>query len=203
MVRYPTFRDRAPLYDEQMIVPPEVFEAARPNARRKPGPWSIPEDVQHPYGEYEGMLVRVVLLRNSNYDPSLESYHIASAADVAHLCRHMKYEAVENVICLALDGSNKLRAIYETAKGGLHGAAVQALDVLKIPILTGSPAYILIHNHPGGSLVFSRQDMHLTERLIAAGHCIGIELLDHVLVTTNGYLSMVESNLIAELGGSS
>jgi DNA repair protein RadC len=52
------------------------------------------------------------------------------------------------------------------------------------------------HNHPGGSLTPSEQDLAMTRRLAAAGNTLGIELLDHIIFNARGYYSLKEHHQI-------
>jgi len=55
---------------------------------------------------------------------------------------------------------------------------------------------IVVHNHPSGSLEPSKDDLEITQRLVKSGEILGIELLDHVIVSKNGYFSFKEHKLI-------
>jgi DNA repair protein RadC len=55
---------------------------------------------------------------------------------------------------------------------------------------------IVAHNHPSGSLEPSKDDLEITQRLVKSGEILGIELLDHVIVSKNGYFSFKEHKLI-------
>ena len=55
---------------------------------------------------------------------------------------------------------------------------------------------ILAHNHPSGNPEPSRDDLEINRRLVEAGKILGIEVIDHIIVTATGYLSFKEKNLI-------
>ena len=55
---------------------------------------------------------------------------------------------------------------------------------------------ILAHNHPSGDTDPSEEDLEMTKRLVEAGKILGIEVVDHIIVTKNSFLSFKEKNLI-------
>jgi DNA repair protein RadC len=61
---------------------------------------------------------------------------------------------------------------------------------------TSAAALLLVHNHPTGDPTPSAEDIAITRRLKEAGEIIGIKVLDHVIVGTEGYLSFVERGLL-------
>jgi DNA repair protein RadC len=73
---------------------------------------------------------------------------------------------------------------------------VHPREVFKAAILSNSASVILFHNHPSGNTSPSKTDVDITERLIEAGRIIGIEVIDHVIVSDVEYLSMKEKNLL-------
>ena len=104
----------------------------------------------------------------------------------------------EQVWILALDGHNGLIARKRVAEGGQHGCAIQARDVLRAAVSLGASAFILAHNHPDGQVSPSREDLHLTQKLSAAAACIGIPLLDHVIIAGSQHLSMLNAALLRD-----
>lgn len=68
--------------------------------------------------------------------------------------------------------------------------------IFRSALLSGATGIILIHNHPSGSLVVSTPDKESTERIIACGKMLGIDVMDHIIVTDGGYLSMRETTNI-------
>jgi DNA repair protein RadC len=63
-------------------------------------------------------------------------------------------------------------------------------DVFKSAILANAVAIIVCHNHPSGELVPSDEDIKLTKQLIEAGELLGIKVLDHLIVSSQGYKSL-------------
>ena len=76
--------------------------------------------------------------------------------------------------------------------GSLTSNVVHPREVFQPAIERGAIAIILAHNHPSGRLEPTSADVHITEQLIAAGKVLGIELLDHLIVTANKYVSIMD-----------
>jgi DNA repair protein RadC len=60
---------------------------------------------------------------------------------------------------------------------------------------SSAASVILAHNHPSGDVTPSREDIELTRRMVQAGEIMGIEVLDHIVVGPERFLSMKEANL--------
>lgn len=76
--------------------------------------------------------------------------------------------------------------------GSLTSNVVHPREVFQPAIERGAVAIILAHNHPSGSLEPTAADIHITEQLIAAGKVLGIELLDHLIVTRSKHVSIMD-----------
>lgn len=76
--------------------------------------------------------------------------------------------------------------------GSLTANIVHPREVFQPAVERGAVAIILAHNHPSGRLEGTLADIRITEQLAAAGEVLGIELLDHLIITTNRYTSLIE-----------
>ena len=102
----------------------------------------------------------------------------------------------EELWVLALDGANRLRAARRVAMGGLHGMHVGTRDPLRCALREGASAFVLVHNHPSGDATPSPEDVAFTTRVSEGGDLVGAPLVDHVVVTRGGYVSLAEQSLI-------
>ena len=84
--------------------------------------------------------------------------------------------------------------------GSLNMSIVTPREVFKEAIGVSSAKMILLHNHPSGDPTPSREDILLTERIRQAGELIGIELLDHIVMGDNCYISFSEQELLRVKG---
>ena len=81
---------------------------------------------------------------------------------------------------------------FIVSKGTVSASLVHPREVFKAAILANAYAIIVAHNHPGGSLLPSREDLDTTEQLIAAGKLLGVTVVDHVIVAVSGTYSIRE-----------
>jgi DNA repair protein RadC len=143
------------------------------------------------YAGYEGLLVRTVLLRSPEFKASLKSPPVDTPEKVYELVKHLGEHDHEYVVVLCLDAAMRVTTIYEAAIGGRSGVQVEVSNIIKVPVLAGAGKVILVHNHPSGDPVPSRQDVEFTERAKRALDCIGIDLVDHIVISSEGrWMSM-------------
>ena len=168
------------------------FARTDPPSPARQAKWKLEEsDALHPFNGVEGFLVRTALVRAESHKETRDIEVLSSAA-VIYICGHLRTAAEEHVVTLCLDTNNHLMAIHESAIGGKMNAAITASDVLRVVLLVGASSFILVHNHPSGNPKPSEQDQILTEKMAQAGKCVGITLLDHIVIAGNRYTSMLE-----------
>lgn len=120
---------------------------------------------------------------------------IAGAADVwAHFRQRLGQLRVEEFWAVALDVRHRVMSEIMLARGSLTGVEVHPRDVFAPLIRNSAAAVIFCHNHPSNDSTPSRQDIDLTQRLREVGEVCGIPVLDHVVVTNDGYVSLAERN---------
>ena len=95
-----------------------------------------------------------------------------------------------------LNNSNKVINKSQLSKGGITGTMVDVRLVFKTAIENGATGIILCHNHPSGNLTASEADKQITRKLKIGGEQLDIKVLDHVIVTENGYLSFADEGLL-------
>lgn len=102
----------------------------------------------------------------------------------------------EHFVVFYLDTQNQLILRDIVSIGTLNASLVHPREVFE-PAIKHSVSHIIVaHNHPAGSLEPSEEDVQVTRRLRDAGVLLGIQLLDHVIVTPTGYVSLKEQNLL-------
>jgi len=95
-----------------------------------------------------------------------------------------------------LNNSNKVIYKSQISKGGITGTVVDTRIVFKTALEQNAVALILVHNHPSGVLQASEADKQITRQLKLAGQTMSINVLDHVIVTENGYLSFADDGML-------
>jgi len=105
-------------------------------------------------------------------------------------------EKKEHFAILCLDTKNNLVKSVVVSKGILDQSLVHPREIFKEAIDVSSYHVILAHNHPSGSVLPSGDDKSITKRLVEAGHILGIEVLDHIIVARSGFYSFKQKGLI-------
>jgi len=95
-----------------------------------------------------------------------------------------------------LDVRNRIKLIELVSLGTLNSSLVHPREVFTRAVGERSAQIIVCHNHPSGECVPSDEDIEITKRLVKAGTLLGIELIDHLVVTATGYTSLKEKRLI-------
>ena len=97
---------------------------------------------------------------------------------------------------LALDARNRPIGANTVSMGSLSASIVHPREVFKFAILANASSLILAHNHPSEDRSPSSDDIALTRRLVQAGELLGIEVLDHVVMGGQDFLSFKEQGLM-------
>nr|WP_314728300.1 JAB domain-containing protein [Bacillus sp. Marseille-Q3570] len=93
--------------------------------------------------------------------------------------------------------SKKTGSVHWCHLGSINASIVHPREVFKSAILNNSAAIILCHQHPSQDTNPSREDIEVTKRLVEAGRMIGIEVLDHLIVSANAkYTSLKEKGYV-------
>lgn len=129
--------------------------------------------------------------------PREDSYVIRKPEDVFQLMRfeigHLMHE---EFWILPLNTKNHVICKERISIGTLNSAIVHPREVYRSLIQRASASWIAVHNHPTQLTDASPEDVQLTKRLAEAGELLGIELLDHVIVSTESYFSLKENGLM-------
>lgn len=96
----------------------------------------------------------------------------------------------EYFVCLTLDGANRLIAKRVISIGTLTSSLVHPREVFADAITDRAASIIVAHNHPSGNLEASQADLEVTKRLREAGELLGISLIDHILLTSTGFVQI-------------
>lgn len=173
--------------DLVLTATPEQMPAAfTPNPSRKRGPTLV---LPEPYAEAAKFVVRTALIRVPGFDRA-KKVRVDGPDDAALVCRHAVHYDQEHLITLALDVKKHVIAIHEVGIGTRSGAMMAVPDMLKIPLLCGSSAVIIAHNHPSGVPRPSEEDVDLFKKATKALACSSVDLVDSIIVARGGYWSI-------------
>jgi DNA repair protein RadC len=120
---------------------------------------------------------------------------IGRPRDVVGLLTDIKDEKKEFFIALFLNARNQVIKKETISIGSLNASLVHPREVFSPAVGSSAASVILAHNHPSGDVTPSREDVELTKRMVQAGELMGIEVLDHLVVASERFLSMKEANL--------
>lgn len=107
-----------------------------------------------------------------------------------------KLELQEQFKVLLLNKGNRVLGIYELSTGGVTGAVADPKLIFVAALKANACAIIIAHNHPSGDASPSIVDEILTTKIVLAGKLLDISVLDHIIVTRNGYYSIADKSLI-------
>ncbi|MBP5162837.1 MAG: DNA repair protein RadC [Spirochaetales bacterium] len=114
-------------------------------------------------------------------------------ASVFDLVRHYGDRVQEHFLVVMLNGAHELMGVNLVTIGLVNRTLVHPREVFSDPIRMRATAIILAHNHPSGNLDPSPDDLEVTLRLKKAGLLLGIEVLDHIIFSSEDYRSMAET----------
>ena len=107
-----------------------------------------------------------------------------------------KIELQEQFKVMLLNRANKVLGIYEVSTGGMTGTVADPKLIFAAALKASACSILLVHNHPSGNLKPSKQDEELTHKIKEGGKLLDIQLLDHLIISSEGYLSMQDEGLI-------
>ncbi|RHJ09026.1 DNA repair protein RadC [Bacillus sonorensis] len=102
----------------------------------------------------------------------------------------------EAFIVISLDTKNQPTSINICHIGSLNASIVHPREVMKSVILSNGASFMVGHNHPSGNPAPSREDIEVTKRLVETGKILGIDLLDHIIVGDETFISLKEKGYI-------
>jgi DNA repair protein RadC len=115
---------------------------------------------------------------------------VRTPRDVYEYLKDMRDLSKEHLRGLYLNQHHKVIHDEVISIGTIDANIVHPREVFKPALEYSAVALILAHNHPSGSLKASDADVEITKQLVQSGRIMGIQLLDHVIVTSNGFASI-------------
>ena len=107
-----------------------------------------------------------------------------------------KIEFVEQFKVLLLNRAGRILGIYEVSSGGVSGTVADPKLIFSAALKANASSLILAHNHPSGNTKPSEADRQLTRKVKEGGKLLDISVLDHIIVTTEGYRSLADEGEI-------
>ena len=135
--------------------------------------------------------------RREELEPELKDFDIKNPEAVVKAIRSsIKDKAKEHFKLILLNPRNKIIAISTVSIGTLNASLVHPREVFKDAIVHTAASVVLAHNHPSGDPEPSEDDIKITKKLVESGKILGIDVIDHIVVGKNSFLSFKERCLI-------
>ncbi len=108
----------------------------------------------------------------------------------------------EHFWIIGLNTINKILFVELVSIGSVKAAKVEPMNVFRVAVLKGAVKVILVHNHPSGSIKATVQDKELTDRLFQVGRILAIDVIEHLIITLQTYMSFADTGLLEKLSKS-
>ena len=145
------------------------------------------------------MVSEIELVYRSKVKPSKRPEVKSAASAYEFLLSHWdenNIELAEQAIALLLNKANRVMGMYRMSTGGITGTVVDQRLLFTAALKLNASSVILAHNHPSGNLTPSQQDKVITDKIVTAGKFLDIKLVDHLIITTEGFYSFADEGLI-------
>lgn len=141
---------------------------------------------------------KLMIIKESYQDYAIESItKEETKVTSTRLCgefflKQLTNEPQENLVMITLNTKNNVINYHKVFKGTLNSSTAHPRDIMRLAISDNAARIVIAHNHPSGETDPSSADLKFTSRLSEVGEITGIELLDHIIVGRNTYLSLRE-----------
>ena len=126
--------------------------------------------------------------------------YIKSSEDVVKILRLCidpnKIDHKEFFWLLIFNRANRLLGFSEIGRGSNAGVVINYKEIFQLLLLTNSDCFVVAHNHPSGSLNISGEDKKQTRKLVEMSQLISIRLLDHLIITSESYISLADKGIL-------
>ena len=107
-----------------------------------------------------------------------------------------KIDLLEQFKIILVNRSHKILGIVGISTGGIAGCIVDSKIIFATTLKSCASGIILAHNHPSGNLTPSSADINLTNKIIAGAEILDLLVLDHIIISSEGYYSFKDEGLI-------
>lgn len=149
-------------------------------------------------GEAKAITIAAALELGTRRNAEESRKHVVThSSDVAHYLRaKLQHKKHEVFVAVYMNRSNKIQHHELISTGGITGTVADPRIILKKALEHDATAIILCHNHPSGSLKPSKADEELTWKIREAARYFDIQILDHIIVSDEGYYSFADEGLL-------
>ena len=186
----------------QIVIPFPDYPAPRQRKPRAHKAFPVivvkePKPVFTPHPKFEVSEVDLIYKSKHKACDRPVVYDSKSAAEILRSCwDDNKLDMVEQFNMLLLNRANAVLALYQMSTGGITGTVADPRLAFATALKCNAVSMVLSHNHPSGNLKPSRADEDLTVKFKEAGRFLDIKVMDHIILTRDGYLSFADEGLI-------
>jgi DNA repair protein RadC len=105
-------------------------------------------------------------------------------------------DLLEEFKILLLNRASRVIGCYEVSLGGFAGTVADPKVIFAVALKSCASSIILAHNHPSGNTKPSQSDINLTHKLVGAGQLLEIDVLDHIILTSEGFYSFADEGMM-------
>lgn len=138
--------------------------------------------------KFSKIKLQMVQEKNFNYNSKI----VSSATDIVKYINEfeeLEKATEETTLLICLNVKNQVVAYTELAKGGINYCNLDMKTIFKNILVCNATKFILVHNHPTGSVVASKNDIEITEHIKQASKIMNVEFLDHIIIGGNSFVS--------------
>lgn len=126
-----------------------------------------------------------------------EGLNFSNPASIArYYMEDLRHANQEQMKLLLLNTKSRLIGETDISKGTVNSAVISPSELFVEALQKNAVSIVLLHNHPSGDPTPSKEDVLITRRIQEAGRLIGVELLDHIVIGDNCYVSLREKGLV-------
>jgi len=148
--------------------------------------------------EKSGNLCEIEVVYKSKVKPS-ELPKVSCSQDSYNYLKSVwsnRMDHSEEFMLLCLNRANKVIGWARISKGGLSGTVADPKVIFQIALKANACSIILAHNHPSGNTRPSEADIRLTRKMKSGGELLDMPVLDHLILTSEGYYSFADEGLL-------
>jgi len=183
--------------EDQMKIAEQCMKSCRGNLR-KLGQDSLLEEIEGIGKATSNRIMAAVRLaqRLASQQPEMDRITIHSPEDAADLVQYeMSTLDQEELRVILLNTRNHVLGVKTIYRGSLNSSQVRVGEIFRPAIKHNAAAIIIAHNHPSGSFDPSPDDVCITKAILSAGKLLDIQVLDHLIIGANGFLSLNRRSL--------
>jgi len=129
-----------------------------------------------------------------------EKMRITSSLEASNIFRKIIDEHridYKEIFCvMLLSRANQVLGVSEIGSGSTAGVVMNTIEIFQLAILSNATGIIVCHNHPSGKLIPSEKDIESTRKIKQASKLLDINLLDHIIISSEGYFSFVDEGIL-------